>query len=70
MVQADEVQLIGNSVRLPRSENESCSVMSNSATPWTIQSMEFSRPEYWSGQLFPSPRDLPNSGIEPMSPML
>ena len=24
-------------------------------TPWTIQSMEFSRPEYWSGQLFPSP---------------
>ena len=19
------------------------------ATPWTIQSMEFSRPEYWSG---------------------
>ena len=25
------------------------SVMSNLATPWTIQSMEFSRPEYWSG---------------------
>ena len=28
-------------------------------TPWTMQSMEFSRPEYWSGQLFPSPGDLP-----------
>ena len=28
--------------------------------PWTIQSMEFSRPEYWSGQPFPSPGDLPN----------
>ena len=31
------------------SESESHSVMSDSATPWTIQSMEFSRPEYWSG---------------------
>ena len=31
-------------------------VMSDSSeTPWTIQSMEFSRPEYWSEQLFPSP---------------
>ena len=29
-----------------------------------LQSMEISRPEYWSGQLFPSPRDLPNPGIE------
>ena len=27
----------------------SCSVMSDSVTPWTVQSMEFSRPEYWSG---------------------
>ena len=27
--------------------------------------MEFSRPEYWSWVLFPSPGDLPNSGIEP-----
>ena len=32
--------------------------------------MEFSRPEYWSGQPFPSPGDLPNSGIEPGSPAL
>ena len=29
-------------------ESESRSVMSESATPWTIQSMEFSRLEYWS----------------------
>ena len=29
--------------------------------------MEFSRPEYWSWVLFPSPGDLPNSGIEPWS---
>ena len=27
--------------------------------------MEFSRQEYWSGVTFPSPRDLPNPGIEP-----
>ena len=32
--------------------------------------MEFFRPEYWSGQLFPSPGDLPNPGIEHRSPAL
>ena len=32
--------------------------------------MEFSRPEYWSGQPFPSPGDLPNPGIKPKSPSL
>ena len=30
----------------------------------------FSRQEYWKGQPFPSPRDLPNPGIEPRSPAL
>ena len=45
------------------------------ATPQIIArqaplSMEFSRPEYWSGLLFPSPGDLPNPGIEPGSPTL
>ena len=34
---------------------------------WAIQSMEFSRPEYWSGMPFPSPGDLPNPGIELVS---
>ena len=29
-------------------------------------SMVFSRQEYWSGVPFPSPGDLPNSGIEPV----
>ena len=29
--------------------NESHLIVSNSVTPRTIQSMEFSRPEYWSG---------------------
>ena len=32
--------------------------------------MGFSRPEYWSGQPFPSPGDLPNPEIEPRSPTL
>ena len=32
--------------------------------------MEFSRPEYWSEQPFPSPGYLPNPGIEPRSPTL
>ena len=40
------------------------------ATPWTIQSLEFSRPEYWSGWPFSSPGDLPNPGIKPRSPAL
>ena len=52
------------------------SVMSNSfATPWTEVrqaplSMGFSRQEYRSGSPFPSPRGLPDPGIERMSPRL
>ena len=30
--------------------------------------MGFSRQEYWSGLPFPSPEDLPDRGIEPLSP--
>ena len=45
------------------------------ATPWTVAyqaspSMGFSRQEYWSGLLFPSPGDLPDPGIEQGSPEL
>ena len=43
------------------------SAVSDSATPWTIQSLWFFRPEYWRGQPIPSPVDLPNPGIEPRS---
>ena len=32
-------------------------------------SMGFSRKEYWSGLPFPPPGDIPDSGIEPTSPM-
>ena len=43
--------------------------------PWTAAhqaplSMEFSRQEHWSGLPIPSPKDLPNPGIEPRSPTL
>ena len=40
------------------------------ATPWIKQSMDFSRPEYWSEYPFPSPGDLPNPGIKLESPAL
>ena len=43
----------------------------SSVTPCTVAlSMRFPRQEYWSGLPFPSPVDLPNPGIEPMSPAL
>ena len=32
--------------------------------------MGFSRQAYWSGLPFPSPGDLPDPGIEPVSPTL
>ena len=43
-------------------------------TPWTVAhqaplSMGFSRQEHWSGLPLPSPGDLSNPGIEPMSLM-
>ena len=43
------------------------------ATPWAVAcqappSMGFSSQGYWGGLPFPSPGDLPNSGIEPMAP--
>ena len=42
------------------------------ANPWTAArqvplSLGLSRQEYWSGLPFPTPEDLPYSGIEPMS---
>ena len=52
-----------------------CSVMSNSLLLHEIVacqgplSMEFSRQECWSGLPFPPPGDLPDSGIEPSSPV-
>ena len=44
-------------------------------TPWTVAyqallSMGFPRQGYWSGLPFPSPGDLSDPGIEPVSPAL
>ena len=44
-------------------------------TPWTVAcqaplSVEFSRWEHWSKLPFPSPGDLPDPGMEPMSSAL
>ena len=49
--------------------------MFDSAIPWTVAllaslSMGFTRQEYWSWLLFPSPGDLPELGIKPTSPEL
>ena len=43
-------------------------------TPWIVTcqatlSMRFSRQKYWSRLPFPPPGDLPNSGVEPASPV-
>ena len=51
------------------------SAVSDSATPGTVAhqgplSMEFSRQEYWSGEPFPSPGDLPNPETGPGFPAL
>ena len=60
---------ITNKGRYSQSESESCSVVSDYLRLHG-QLLEFSRPEYWSQQLFSSPGDLPNPGIEPSSPTL
>ena len=49
------------------------SVVSDSATPWTISrqaplSMEFFRQEYWGGLPFSAPGYLPDPGIKLKSP--
>ena len=45
------------------------------ATPWTVVhqaplSVGFPTEEHWSGLTYSFPGDLPNPGIEPMSPAL
>ena len=57
------------------SEVKSLSHVQLFVTPWTVAyqaplSIGFSRQDYWSGLPFPSPGDLPNPGIESMSPAL
>ena len=58
------VEIICVCIYMYAGESVVCSVVSDSATPWTIArqaplSLGFSRQEYWSGLPFPSPRDFP-----------
>ena len=46
----------------------SCDPMDFSPPGFSVHG--FSRQEYWSGQPFPSPGDLPDPGTEPRSPAL
>ena len=51
-----------------------CSAVPDSATPWTVAhqtppSVGLFRQECWSGLPFPSPGDLPNPEITPVSPV-
>ena len=58
-----------------RKEGKSLSHVRLFAILWTVAHqapphMGFSRQEFWSGLLFPSPGDLPNPGVKPGSPAL
>ena len=61
---------------IPRLVLFSCSVVYDSfITPWTVAhqaplSTGFSKQEHWNGLPFPPPGDLPDPGIEPVSPAL
>ena len=62
-------------VKKVKSESEVAQLCPTLWDPGTVAhqaplSMGFSRQEYWSGWLFPSPGDLPDPGIKPRSPVL
>ena len=59
-------ELIDTENRLVVARGKGVTTVAYQAPP----SMGFSRQEYWSGLLFPSPGDLPNPGMKPGSPVL
>ena len=54
--------------RYSDSESESCLTLCDQSMDFAVQSTGFSRPEYWSGEPFPSAGVLPNPVIKPRSP--
>ena len=73
-MQNDTVTLEANHILtmpacLPARSRQSCLTLCNpmDSSPQGPLSMEFSRQKYWSELPFPTPGDLPNPGIEPMS---
>ena len=51
---------------------QSCPTLCDSidGSPPDSSSLGFSKQEHWSGLSFPTPGDLPDTGIKPMSPAL
>ena len=73
MVQETWVQSLGREDPLEEKTATHSSILAwkiSTEEPGRLQSMEFSRQEYWSGLPKPSPGDLPDPGIEPRSPAL
>ena len=73
VISIDHIVVMGPPGR--RSEVKSFSHVWFFVTPWTVAqqaplSMVFSRQEHWSGLPWPPPGELPDPGIEPMSPAL
>ena len=63
--------LVSQSCAVSRSVAQSCPALRDPLEPARLLCPRgFSRQEYWSGLPCPPPGDLPNPGIEPMSPTL
>ena len=57
IVSYENIEIIFTTISWLEIESESCSVVSDSLRPpWSIQSLKFSRPEYWSAKAFPFSR--------------
>ena len=69
-ISIDCILTAGSGITSYDGKGKSLSCIQLFMTPWTIHSVEFSRPEYWSGQPFPSLGNLTNPGTEPRSPAL
>ena len=70
---SEKIIFIGKSTSRDNAHAHLLSCIYFFATPWTAarqapQSVGFPRQEYRSGLPFPSPGNLPNPGIKPMSP--
>ena len=65
-----DVEFSANALSVPTEMVMQSEVKVAQSCPTLCDPMNFSRPEYWSGQPFPSPGDLPNPGIKPRSPAL
>ena len=78
VIKSDMTEWLTHTIVMYVSIMHACSVAQSCPTletPWTVAhqaplSMGFFRQEYWSGLASPTPEDLPDPGIEPVSPAL